>query len=479
MEKTPKVFVSYSWTNQEHVEKVLHLCMRLADAGIDVRLDKWDLNPGHDKYVFMETMVNDPNVDKVLMICDRRYQMKANERSGGVGDETQIITPQLYNQVQQTKFIPIVFENDEHGNPCLPAYLSNRIYIDFSDAETYEERLVELIRHVFEKPLYQKPAIGKPPAWLDEAPDMAAVFRDKWRTGAQRRGGPEASASEQSFRLELIEILKGFSFYNETADRYTQPTGERIVERIERMKGVRDVILDQLQQRLDRGEMVAGLVASLIEAINDELIYPSSAVGIYEGDNDHFRFLLWELILCSVALLRYYERYGEIHNLLTRTYFFKNRHQDSVPCHIDKLNFHSRLIEGKYKEQSSSPNLFSMMSNMLMAREKRPVITAERLVEADLIIFEVIRFCIGVEHQWFPRTYVYQNKVEAFWVRMTSKRECEKYLCLFGLTDIESFKKRVEQLGANGVQRYSYPMAHDRPTLIIDSITADAIASMA
>ena len=99
-----KVFISYSWKVQE---KVIELAERLISNGIDVILDVYDLKEGQDKYAFMEKSVNDPSVDKVLIICDRSYMEKANDRSGGVGDETVIISPEIYGQMKQEKFIPI------------------------------------------------------------------------------------------------------------------------------------------------------------------------------------------------------------------------------------------------------------------------------------------------------------------------------------------------------------------------------------
>lgn len=42
-DKIYKVFISYSWTNDTHIEKVMHLAQRLVYEGIDVVLDKWDL----------------------------------------------------------------------------------------------------------------------------------------------------------------------------------------------------------------------------------------------------------------------------------------------------------------------------------------------------------------------------------------------------------------------------------------------------
>jgi len=40
--------------------------MELRESGVDVILDKWDLREGHDAYAFMEKMVTDPQIKKVL-----------------------------------------------------------------------------------------------------------------------------------------------------------------------------------------------------------------------------------------------------------------------------------------------------------------------------------------------------------------------------------------------------------------------------
>lgn len=88
----PRVFVSYSWTSDEHVEWVVALCEKLRADGVDIILDQWDLKEGHDKFHFMERMVTDPAVKKVLVISDEIYADKADGRRGGVGTETQRIS---------------------------------------------------------------------------------------------------------------------------------------------------------------------------------------------------------------------------------------------------------------------------------------------------------------------------------------------------------------------------------------------------
>ena len=124
-DRIPKIFISYSWSSDE---MVLALAERLVSHGIDVVLDKWDLKEGQDKYVFMERCVNDPEITKVLIICDKAYAQKANDRTGGVGDETVIISSELYGNTGQEKFIPIIAEKDEEGNPYVPTYIKTRIY---------------------------------------------------------------------------------------------------------------------------------------------------------------------------------------------------------------------------------------------------------------------------------------------------------------------------------------------------------------
>ncbi len=135
-----KVFISYSWGDKEHQDWIVNLGTRLINDTVDVVLDKWSLKDGHDIHSFMEEMVKAEDIFRVLIVSDSRYKEKANEREGGVGTETQIITPNIYNKQKQEKFIPLVLERDEDGNPCLPIYLSNRKYIDFSQAEHFEDR---------------------------------------------------------------------------------------------------------------------------------------------------------------------------------------------------------------------------------------------------------------------------------------------------------------------------------------------------
>jgi SEFIR domain len=95
MTSNPKAFISYSWSSDQHQKWVLDLATQLREHGVDVTIDKWDLKEGHDAIKFMEKMVTDLEIKKVIIVLDRTYAEKADGRKGGVGTETQIISPEI------------------------------------------------------------------------------------------------------------------------------------------------------------------------------------------------------------------------------------------------------------------------------------------------------------------------------------------------------------------------------------------------
>lgn len=160
--KIPRVFISYSWTSDEYKRYVADLVYSLRNRGVDTVFDSYDLLPGNDKYVFMEQIVNDPDIDKVLILCDKGYKEKADKRTGGVGDETFIITPEVYGKVKQNKFIPVVMERGNNNESYIPAYLKSLMYVDMTEATGFDN----LLRAIYGMPEYEKPPLGNPPAFV-------------------------------------------------------------------------------------------------------------------------------------------------------------------------------------------------------------------------------------------------------------------------------------------------------------------------
>lgn len=168
MKIAPKVFISYSWTSDEHEEWVINLATRLRKDGVDAFIDKWRLKPGHDRFVFMEQMIVSEEIHKVIVVCDKGYKEKADQRIGGVGVESQVISQHIYTKVRQEKFIPVIAERDENGNVFVPTFMSYLVYIDLSDEKCFETGYKQLLYSIFETSQFSEPELGTIPDFINE-----------------------------------------------------------------------------------------------------------------------------------------------------------------------------------------------------------------------------------------------------------------------------------------------------------------------
>lgn len=453
-ENPRKVFISYSWAVQQ---RVIELAERLIANGIDVVLDVWDLKPGHDKYAFMEQSVNDPSVDKVLIICDKTYTEKADARQGGVGDETVIISPEVYGKMDQEKFIPIAFEADEDGKAYIPHYLKSRIYFDLiTENDRYEAEYEKLLRNIYEKPMYRKPALGKKPEWLEnDVVDLSAI-RDIIK---QIKGNKSSDPGKVSFLLRkasdlIVETAKMFVLPD------NKPEDEGLLIAIDQTIGFRNIFVSFLESLLYADLPFAANLAPLFERLYNELhtVQQSSEKGTV--CMDLYKFLIWELFICMTAVLLHYEKYADLHDMLEHTYFLKrdiyNRYIE--PKRYNQFESYSRIIEEQCKPKSSEPRRLTMQGDILVHREFKPLLTKESLSNADLVLYQLGQIFLpegSPPIYWFPTTYIYLEGVQDLWIRLKSKEFCNKVFPLFGVDSIANLCEKVKLSINDSRMRYS------------------------
>lgn len=151
------LFISYC--HKDIQKRWIHkLVKELGNNGIECIVDIYDLQLGQDVNYFMEQM---KRADKVLILSGKVYKEKADNREGGVGTETQIISNDVYNNVKQTKFIPAFVDKDENGNGYLPHYLESRKYIDFSNNKLFTDTVEEIVNHIYGFSSIKKPKVKK------------------------------------------------------------------------------------------------------------------------------------------------------------------------------------------------------------------------------------------------------------------------------------------------------------------------------
>lgn len=166
MSNIKSVFISYSWDNKAHMSWVRGLADRLANNGLNVFLDQWDVNPGDSLTQFMDDRL--PKADFVIVVCTPIYAERSVLRRGGVGYEAQIITSQIVSGSSRSKFIPILRSGsfDVSAQDCgLPPHLGGVLALDMRDDSDSESSFERLLRHLYGEPLIVRPALGERPTF--------------------------------------------------------------------------------------------------------------------------------------------------------------------------------------------------------------------------------------------------------------------------------------------------------------------------
>ena len=156
----PIVFISYSWDSEPHKQWVLDLASRLQGEGVQIVLDRWHLERGGDKNIFMEKAVTTSKF--VILICTPTYAERANNRAGGVGYEATIITAELAENINQKKFIPVLRHGDWQSS--LPVWIKSKLGVDLRGDPYLETEYKDLLRTLHGEPL-TPPPLGPKPAF--------------------------------------------------------------------------------------------------------------------------------------------------------------------------------------------------------------------------------------------------------------------------------------------------------------------------
>lgn len=481
MTESPKIFISYSWTDPSHEDWVINLAQRLVSDGVDVVIDKWTLKEGQDKFNFMESMVKSRDVHRVLIILDKRYAEKAEQRAGGVGTETQIISPKIYNNVSQEKFIPIISERDEEGNAYIPTFLEGRIYIDLSEQDHFEANYETLLRNIYNRPGYSKPKLGKRPGYLFEETPMTHKTSSLIRSFDNQvsKNPKRINAIIREFLDDFFDDLKGYSIV-------APPTKEIFVWG----KVIHDNIISYTPLRNDFIFFIDKILKAESDFDLDVLIkffeklpslkYPQDNRGSWTNSEfDNFRFFIHELFLYSIALGLKNENYKFVEELLYSSYFFQDKYrQKSEPGRFDEM-YNPVEVFDQYYNQTYSEKYFSPMADLMMKRIPENI-SRDNLIDADLIC----HYIAALENlYWFPITYVYRShydgKIDLF-NRLVSLRHFEKVKMLFNVKTPQELKEKflAAKMDGKNSERISYPGSHNSVIPIYRLLEVEKIGSL-
>lgn len=465
-EIAPKLFVSYSWSSKEHVDWVIKLASELRDNGVDVILDKWDLKEGHDAHKFMESMVADANVTKVIMVCDRKYAEKADVRNGGVGTETQIISKKVYEQTndKDSKFVIVVSETNEEGQAFLPAYWGSRIYIDLSDEDIYPQNFEQLLRWIYNQPIHVKPKLGKKPVFLKESAgteplEVSSKFRRALDAIKNNKGNSIALVDD--YFQSLTEGLESFRL----AEQEGREWDDLVVESIDKFTPYRNEAIEIFNAlSLHYGDSPD--VYQKLHRFFENLIpyyHPKADQGSWrEWDFDNLKFIIHELFLYAITALIKYERFSAVRHLLDQDYYYPSRlSSDDVMHPYHYLSRHLPSLD--YRNKRLGLRRLSVKSDMLEQRSASSGIPFERLMQTDFTLClkdflnsVPVQEGVRVYSDWWPDTLLYIGRYHQpfeIFARAQSKDYFNNKLRqIFGISNLEPLQQFIKACEAGQVQ---------------------------
>lgn len=454
----PKIFISYSWHPDENKENVISIAERLCYDGIDVILDVWDLKEGRDKYQFMEQMVNNPDVKKVLLMCNSDYVKKANSKKGGVGTESLIISDEIYSNTKQEKFIPIILEKDDKGQPIVPTFVKTRIYIDLSDIDYFEDEYEKLLRNLLDKPIYNKPAIGKPPIYITQENSFVS------RTA--KKIGPLKNALIKQYHYANQLIVEYLDCYIDNLMdlkikeiKTTQEVDDVIYGKIEESKPTKDEFVNVLNLILRYsnfdGKVLHRFYQKLLEfLVNTEQEtrkFPSNTSG--RSYADHFIFIVYELFVYVTAMLLKMEMYDKLGYIIHNKYVIhqtdNNKFLDlSYLSFCNSNNTIDKIRLNRLKKEQIN------ISGTLINQRVNTIISFDELQTADLLLYYISVINAPSPQNsrlWNPYTGIYMRKNFILLEKCISKRHFNQIKRLLNVKDLDEFKKRLEFADENGI----------------------------
>lgn len=147
------VFVTYSWDDEQHNDKVISFTNFLRDKGFEAEVDK--LMSQRESATDFNKMMHQAMTDykKVIVVLSKGYKEKATAFKGGVGNEYNLIIKDI--EQSNNKYILVSF--DKISDDITPLFFKGRHIIDLS----IKENMNELFSKLMDEEIIEFSEVGK------------------------------------------------------------------------------------------------------------------------------------------------------------------------------------------------------------------------------------------------------------------------------------------------------------------------------
>lgn len=446
----PKAFISYAWSSENHKTWVRKLAEDLRRNGVDVWLDQWEVKPGKDINVFMERIANKEDTTHVIMICNDEYKKKADTRDKGVGAEAQIITADYYEQKNENRFVAVTRGENQDLKTLIPVFAGSRIFINFSEDEQYPAKLEELLRWIYEKPLFSPPPLGEMPSYLKESHEEGTP------TASYARNAIYAIKSDNQYsEPKLKEYLKQFSNEIKNIPDLTKGLLKKdIINNIEKLMPMVNEFIDVINNASEYSKNIR-IYRIIHRFFSDLTDYFYLTYTNYNSEHPDRHFISYILFTATIASFIREERWEAL------SIFFNEEYQatesDNTASHNFSVFYQTAWIfwEKYWKGEGIDP--YYPMAAFLQANFPDGIKTSD-IAQADAIIY--------IAHQirkmkkdpskvfseyWIPECFccfidMNSNSSLPIFVRASSKKYFQNLLPILDVDSVEDFRDKFDKI---------------------------------
>jgi hypothetical protein len=282
-------------------------------------------------------------------------------------------------------------ERDEDGREYAPIFIKNRIYIDLSNEEKFEESYEELIRAIYHRPQYKKPKLGTAPSYLlDEKENNSDLV------GCEKRLLFSIEKNDKKALFHIRDFL--IIFNSKLVDCHIQyidsgtgsELGKLTYEKFIEMTSYRDSFL-----------RIANHIAIYDNFQLNEILYDffsdvekyykpidNTRNSWYNDEFDNYHFFIHELILSVVAIQIQMKNYRFLRYSLGHTFIKESSRsmpiEDYTETIVDKIKY-PRSISDHYEAISGS-QYYSPLAEILKQRVYNSI-SFSNIVEAEFLVF--------------------------------------------------------------------------------------------
>jgi hypothetical protein len=316
--------------------------------------------------------------------------------------------------------------------------------------------------------------LGNPPEWLNDEDVSLSTVRDLIKQ-VKGYSGNNSSKADFLIRRATDEFSQALKSFGVPLDKPVD--GDLLLKRIDATKPLRDYFFDYIEASISKDMPVGEIASNYFENLYNNVTTDTRNLTSYYPDNlEIYHYFIWESFICTITILLHYEKYEEIKKMLVRTYFLYDRSYGEIAHTFIEFENEFRVIEEISRNKYANQQLFTLAGEIAVKREKKPIITKETIVNADLILYQMsCVFESDKYRRWFPILYVYHSwpQHQIIWKRLVSKKHCEKLFPLFGVSSIIELKKLIGKCTYD--HQYRHNNAREAAPNILSSIKLEEI----